>query len=128
MTRNLCFMAELGNYFEQNYPCCVVPENIHTSHTEGNGNSDVRGSRTRKFPKGRGVASRGFFPGGPSKIGELLINNNFSVELATSYLTLNSCFKTIIIVCIIHLIYGRSECFFHGLHDIFLIQLSSSHK
>lgn len=90
--------------------------------------SDRRGSKTRKFPKGRGVAFRGFFPGGPSKIGELLINNNFSVELATSYLTLNSCFKTIIIVCIIHLIYGRSECFFHGLHDIFLIQLSSSHK
>ena len=91
MTRNLCFMAEFGNYFEPNYPCCVVPENIHTSPTEGNGNSDGRGSETRKFPKGRGVASRGFFPGGPSKIGELLINNNFSVVLATSYLTLNRC-------------------------------------
>lgn len=59
--------------------------------------SDRRGSKTRKFPKGRGVAFRGFFPGGPSKIDELLINNNFSVELATSYLTLNSCSKQLLL-------------------------------
>jgi len=104
MTRNLCFMAEFANYFDQNYPCCVVPENIHTSLTEGNGNSEGKGSKTRKLPEGRGVASRGFFPGGPSKIGELLLKKNFSVELAISYLTLNRFFKTIIIVCIIHLL------------------------
>ena len=104
MTRNLCFIAEFGNYFEQNYPCCVVPENIHTSPTEGNGNSEGKESITRKFPEGRGVASRGFFPGGPSKIGELLLNKNFSVELAISYFTLNRFFKTIIIVCIIYLL------------------------
>lgn len=105
MTRNLCFMAEFGNYFEQNYPCCVVPENIHTSPTEGNRNSQGKGSKTRKFPRGRGVASPCFFLGGPSKIGELLLNKNFSVELAMiSYFTLNRFFKTIIIVCIIHLL------------------------
>ena len=103
MTRNLCFIAEFGNYFEQNYPCCVVPENIHTSPTEGNGNSEGKGSMTRKFPEGRGCFPR-FFLGGPSKIGELLLNKKFSVGLAISYFTLNRFFKTIIIVCIIYLL------------------------
>lgn len=59
------------------------------------------------------------FPGDPSKIGELLINNNFSVELAISYFTLNRCFKTIMCLHWSSSIHGRSECFFHGLHNSF---------
>ena len=37
---------------------------------------------------GGGVAYRGFFPGGLSKIGGLLIKNRFSVEQAFSYFTI----------------------------------------
>ena len=44
-----------------------------------------------------GVADSGFFPGGLSKIGELLINN---YQLFYCY----RCFKTSIIVCIDHLL------------------------
>ena len=47
------------------------------------------GSKRRQFPSGRGVAYRGFFPGGLSKIGELLINTSFSAEQAFSYFTVS---------------------------------------
>ena len=76
MTRNLCFRAEFGNYFDSSrkYP--------HLPPTEGKGNSEGRGGGGPKRGnfRGAGVASRGFFPGVPSNIDELLINN-FSVEL-----------------------------------------------
>ena len=68
---------------------CVVPKNIHPPHPHG-GQRKFRGgggSKRRQFPSGRGVAYRGFFPGGLSKIGELLINTSFSVEQAFSYFT-----------------------------------------
>ena len=75
MTRNLCFRAEFGNYFDSSrkYP--------HLPPTEGKGNSEGRGGPKRGNFRGAGVASRGFCLGGPSNIDELLINNNFSVEL-----------------------------------------------
>ena len=41
-----------------------------------------------------GVAYRGFLPGGLSKIGELLINNSFSVEQAISYFTVWPVFQS----------------------------------
>ena len=43
--------------------------------------------KRRQFARGWRVADRGFFPGGLSKIGELLIKNRFSVEQAFSYFT-----------------------------------------
>ena len=42
-------------------------------------------SRGRGDPRGWGVAYKAFFPGGLSKIGELLINKSFSVEQVFSY-------------------------------------------
>ena len=60
------------------------------------------GTNRRQFPRGWGVASRDFFPGGLSKISELLINNNFSLERPFSYFTLNRCFKTSVNVCFGH--------------------------
>ena len=41
--------------------------------------------KRRQFPRGWRVAYRGFFPGGLSKIGELLIKNRFSVDQAFSF-------------------------------------------
>ena len=40
------------------------------------------GVQKQAISEGLRVAYRGFLPGGLSKIGELLINNNFSVEQA----------------------------------------------
>ena len=45
-------------------------------------------SKRRQFPRQSGVAYRGLFPGGLSKIGQLIINSSFSVEKAISYLLL----------------------------------------
>ena len=45
------------------------------------------GLKRRQFPRGWGVPYRVFFPGGLSKISELLINKRFSVEEAFSYFT-----------------------------------------
>ena len=41
---------------------CVIPENIHTSNTEGTGNSEgVGGQRPRKFQRGRGLDEKNHF-------------------------------------------------------------------
>ena len=47
-------------------------------------------SKRREFPWELGVAYRGLFPGGLSKIGELIMNImfSFSAEKAISYFTL----------------------------------------
>ena len=60
---------------------CVVQESIHISPMEGNENSEGRGvgSKGDNFRGGWALLPK-VFPGGPSKIGELLMNNNFSVE------------------------------------------------
>ena len=56
---------------------------------KGNGNSEGGGvSKRRQFPRESRVAYRGLFPGGLSKIGQLIINSSFSVEKAISYLLL----------------------------------------
>ena len=61
--------------------CSSVPPSPPS--TEGNGNSEAKGGGGRKG--GWGIYYRGFFPGDLCKIGELFINNSFSVEQATSY-------------------------------------------
>ena len=40
--------------------------------------------KKRQFPRESGVAYRGLFPEGLSKIGELITTNSFSVEKAIS--------------------------------------------
>ena len=48
---------------------CVVPENIQPlSPTEGNGNSEGRGSKRRQFPRGYGWPFEPFFWGLPVKL------------------------------------------------------------
>ena len=62
---------------------CVVPEGIHTPPPlpEGKGNFKGKGGS-----EGVGCWLQSFFfPGGLSKIGELLINKSFSVEQVFSY-------------------------------------------
>ena len=61
---------------------CVVPEGIHTPPPSGGqgkfqGEGGIRG--------GGVLLTELFFPGGLSKIGELLINKSFSVEQVFSY-------------------------------------------
>ena len=68
------------------------------SRTEGNGNSDGKagggGSKKDAISEGvGGVASRGLFPGVPSKAGELSKTNSRSVEQALSYFTVDDLLK-----------------------------------
>ena len=81
---------------------------------EFNGNSEGRGLQKEKISKGVGGCWQRFFPGGLSKIGELLINDSFSVEQAISYFTVTGVSKQVLLVCIHHLL-SRV-----GLHDSFL--------
>ena len=63
---------------------------------EGDGNSERKGGpKGGNFRGAWGVAYRGFFLGGLSKIGELLINNSFSVEQAISYFTVTDVSKQV---------------------------------
>jgi len=74
----------LGNV----YNVCVVPENSHTSPQRAT--EILRGGggvQKTAISKGVGMLTVVFFPVGLSKIGELLINNSFSVEQAISYFT-----------------------------------------
>ena len=57
------------------------------------------------------MASRGLFPGAPSKAGELSKTNIRSVEQALSYFTVELWFSAMIF----H--YRSAEFFFHGLRD-----------
>ena len=74
----------LSKFRTRNGKClhCVVPENIHTLPVPPQRNSDGRwgGPKGGNF-RGCGVLFRAFFfSGGLSKIGQLLINNSFSVK------------------------------------------------
>ena len=73
----------LGNV----YNVCVVPKNSHTSPQRAAEILRVGGVQKTAISKGVGKLTVVFFPVGLSKIGELLINNSFSVEQAVSYFT-----------------------------------------
>ena len=78
------------------------------------------GSKRRQFPRGWGIAYRGFFPGGLSKIGELFINNSFSVEQAIGYFAVIGVSKQVLLFALIIFHLRSAKCFFHGLRDRFL--------
>ena len=95
--------------------------------SEGNGNSEAGGGGERRVQKeaisegmGGGVAYRGFFPGGLSKKGELLINNSFSVEQVISYFAVTGVSKQVLLFALIIFHLRSAKCFFHGLRDRFL--------
>ena len=70
-------------------------------------------SKRRQLPRESGVAYRGLFPGGLSKIGELLINNSFSVEKAyISYFTVTGVSKQALLFALIVFFLGPAKCFF----------------
>ena len=56
-----------------------------------------RGGRVQKeaISEGLGACLQRLFPGGLSKIGELLINSSFSVEQAISYFTVTNVSKQV---------------------------------
>ena len=88
--------------------------------TEGNGYSEGRGVRKEVISEGWGVAQRRFFPVGVSKIGELLINNSFSVQQAISHFLVPGVSKQELLFALIVFNIRSGKCFFHGLRDSFL--------
>ena len=88
--------------------------------SEGNGNSE--GGRGPKGGNFRGVGDwlQRFFPGDLGKIGELFINNSFSVEQAISYLAVTGVSKQLLFSALIIFHLRSAKCFFHCLRDRFL--------
>ena len=79
------------------------------------------GSKRRQFPRGWGIAYWGFFPGGLGEIGELFINNSFSVEQAINYFAVTGVSKQVLLFALIIFHLRSAKCFFfHGLRDRFL--------
>ena len=85
------------------YPAYVPPIPLPT---EGNGNSEGRGVQKKAISEGCGLLKE-FFSRGLSKIGELLMNNSFSVEQAIRYFTVAG-------VALIIFYLRSGKCFFHG--------------
>ena len=65
--------------------------------TEGNGNSKGRGVPRGGNIRGDGGCLKMFFPGGLSKVGELLMKSSFSVEQAIIYFTLTVVSKQVLL-------------------------------
>ena len=78
---------------------CVVPGNIHTPSLRHLPNGGQRKFREERDPKGSSFPAVGgclfgvFFPGAPSKTGELSKTNSRSVEHAISYFLANDLLK-----------------------------------
>ena len=101
------------------FSSCVVPENIHTPQGGQRKFREEVGAKGGNYGWGGGYLLR-FFPGGLSKIGELLINNSLSVEQAFSCFTVTGVSKQVLLFAlrIFHL--RSSKCFFQGLRDSFV--------
>ena len=78
----------------QHHPPPPPPLPPHGGQRKFRGEGVPKGGNFRRG----GGAYRGFFPGGQSKFGELLINNSFSVKKAISYFTVAGVSKTSIFV------------------------------
>ena len=78
------------------------------------------GVQKEAISEGWGIDYRGFFPGDLGKIGELFINNSFSVEQAISYFAVTGVSKQVLFFALIIFHLRSAKCFFHGLRDRFL--------
>ena len=82
------------------YPYHPPPPPPHTEATE----IPRRGGGVQKEAISEGVGcclERFFFPGGLSKIGQLLINNSFSVQQAISYFIVTGVSKQVLLFALI---------------------------
>ena len=79
--------------------------NFHTPPPPFGGQREFRGggegSKRRQFPKDGGLITEVFFPGDLGKIGELFINNSFSVEQAISYFAVTGVSKQVLFFALI---------------------------
>ena len=70
-------------------------------------------SKRRQLQRESGVAYRGLFLWGLSKIGELLINSSFSLEKAyISYFAVTGVSKQALLFALIIFFLGSAKCFF----------------
>ena len=93
---------------------CVVAENIHNPLRRATkiarGGGDVE---KEAITEGVGGCLQRSFSRGLSKIGELLLNNSFSVEKAyISYFTVTGVSKQALLFALIVFFLGPAKCFF----------------
>ena len=119
-----CFFDVVIYNFSQNdhlFFMCIVQ--FHTSTPPFGGQREFRGGggvQKEAISEGWGIDYRGFFPGDLGKIGELFINNSFSVEQAISYFAVTGVSKQVLFFALIIFHLRSAKCFFHGLRDRFL--------
>ena len=101
--------------------CSSIPPPPFGGQREFRGRGGEEGPKGGNFRGNGGVAYRGFFPGGLSKIGELLINSSFSVEQVISYFAVTGVSKQVLLFALIIFHLRSAKCFFHGfIRDRFL--------
>ena len=101
---------------------CIVQFHNPPPRSEGNGNSERGGEGVQKeaISEGWGIEYRGFFQGDLGNIGELFINNSFSVEQAISYFAVTGVSKQVLFSALLIFHLRSAKRFFHGLRDRFL--------
>ena len=70
------------------------------------------GVQKEAISEGWGIDYRGFFPGDLGNIGELFINNSFSVEQAISYFAVTGVSKQVLLFALIIFHLRSAKCFF----------------
>ena len=78
------------------------------------------GVEKEAISEGWGIEYRGFFQGDLGNIGELFINNSFSVEQAISYFAVTGVSKQVLFSALLIFHLRSAKRFFHGLRDRFL--------
>ena len=78
------------------------------------------GVQKEAISKRWGIEYRGFFQGDLGNIGELFINNSFSVEQAISYFAVTGVSKQVLFSALLIFHLRSAKRFFHGLRDRFL--------
>ena len=86
------------------------------------------GVQKETIAEGGGLLTEVFFPGGLSKIGELLTNNSFSVEQAISYFTVTGVSKQVLLFPLIIFYLRSAKCFSRHTREFSLTELSSAHE
>ena len=100
--------------------CSSIPP---PPRSEGNGNSERGGGegvQKEAISERWGIEYRGFFQGDLGNIGELFINNSFSVEQAISYFAVTGVSKQVLFSALLIFHLRSAKRFFHGLRDRFL--------
>ena len=100
--------------------CSSIPPPPFGGQREFRAGGGGEGVQKEAISEGWGIEYRGFFQGDLGNIGELFINNSFSVEQAISYFAVTGVSKQVLFSALLIFHLRSAKRFFHGLRDRFL--------